>query len=105
MDDRGHIEQHVTWHAGTKTLGPKHGSYSTADGLRAGFAEMRQAVELVAARTADDDYPTAKLPPITDSVGPRRRPPAGVRELRGAELLRALADELDSDDDVNGDDL
>lgn len=41
--------------------------------------------------------PTVRLPPITETV--RRRPPVptNVRELRGAELLRALADELDRD--------
>jgi hypothetical protein len=46
----------------------------------------------------DDDAPTAKLPPITETV--RRRPPVPhVRELKGAELLRALAAELEDLDD------
>lgn len=99
MDDDAHIEQHVTWHEGTKTLGPKHGSYATAAGLRAGFREMRQAVALVAA----DDAPTAKLPPIGATI--RRRPPvpATARELKGAELLRALADAIDDDEDLADD--
>lgn len=94
LDDHGHIEQHVTWHAGTKTLGSKHGSYGTADGLRAGFTEMRRAVDLVAAHV--DDRPTQKLPPIGETV--RRRPPVpDVRELKGAELLHALGDALARD--------
>jgi hypothetical protein len=48
-------------------------------------------------RPDEDDAPTAKLPPIGETV--RRRPPVppAVRELRGPELLRALADELDRD--------
>jgi hypothetical protein len=46
-----------------------------------------------AGRLDDDDRPTAKLPPIRETV--LRRPPAAVRELKGPELLRALADELD----------
>lgn len=41
-DDQGHIEQHITWHEGTRTLGPKRGEYGTAEGLRAGFREMRR---------------------------------------------------------------
>jgi hypothetical protein len=42
---------------------------------------------------AGDGPPTVRLPPITDTV--RRRPPVpDVRELRGPELLDALADEL-----------
>jgi hypothetical protein len=104
-DDDGHTEQHATWHANTKTLGSKHGSYGTVGGLLAGFREMRRAVELVAA--AKDDRPTEKLPPIGETV--RRRPPVppSVRELKGPELLRALADELDRDglslDDLDDD--
>jgi hypothetical protein len=44
-----------------------------------------------------DDAPTTRLPPIGETV--RRRPPVppAVRELKGPELLRALADELDRD--------
>jgi hypothetical protein len=53
-------------------------------------------------RRAPDE--TLRLPPIGDTV--RRRPPVpGVRDLKGAELLRALADELEADADVDGDDL
>jgi hypothetical protein len=48
-DDQGHIEQHVTWHESTRTLGPKRGDYGTALGLRAGFVVMRQAVALAEA--------------------------------------------------------
>ena len=45
---------------------------------------------------ADDDAPTERIPPIRDTV--RRRPPVpDVRELRGAELLHALAEQLDRD--------
>lgn len=55
----------------------------------------------VAAPALDE---TLRLPPIGDTV--RRRPPApGVRELKGAELLRALADELDADDELDGEEL
>lgn len=93
-DNTGHIEQHVTWHEGTKTLGPKHGSYATAAGLRDGFREMRAAVELVTRQA--DDTPTTRLPPIRETVGVRRRPPVPVvRDLNDrAELLRAMATEL-----------
>jgi hypothetical protein len=95
MDDAGHIEQHVTWHEQTRTLGPKTGGYRYGWQLRDGFAEMRRAVALVA--TGGDDAPTQKFPPISETT--RRRPPAPeVRELRGSELLRALADELDRED-------
>jgi len=47
---------------------------------------------------------TVRLPPITESLGPRRRPPAPlVRELRErTELLRALVDELAAYDDSDG---
>lgn len=45
-----------------------------------------------------DDAPTAKLPPVGQTV--RRRPPVpNVRELRGRELLLALAEELRDDED------
>jgi hypothetical protein len=48
----------------------------------------------------DDPAETMRLPPIGETV--RRRPPvpppAVVRELKGAELLRALATELDRED-------
>lgn len=43
---------------------------------------------------AHDDAPTVRLPPIGATVR-RRPPPPSVRELKGAELLRALAEELD----------
>jgi len=43
-----------------------------------------------------DDFPTAKLPPIRETV--LRRPPAPVvRQLERAELLRALAAEIERD--------
>jgi hypothetical protein len=46
-----------------------------------------------------DDAPTAKLPPITDTI--RRRPPVpDVRELKGAELLEALAAAIRADEDL-----
>lgn len=44
----------------------------------------------------DDDAPTAKFPPISETVL-RRPPPVPVRELRGPELLRALAEEIERD--------
>lgn len=49
-DQEWHIEQHVTWHEGTKTLGPKRGDFGTAEGLRGGFAAIRRAVTLVQER-------------------------------------------------------
>ncbi len=55
----------------------------------------------------DDDGPaTMRLPPVRDRVGILRRPPAPeVRELRGADLLRALAEQLANEDDEDqGDD-
>lgn len=45
-DDKDHIEQHITWHESTRTLGPKRGAYGTLEGARAGFAEMRRFVAL-----------------------------------------------------------
>jgi hypothetical protein len=54
--------------------------------------------------TKGDEGPaTVRLPPIGETV--RRRPPVPpVQELRGSELLRALADELDRDD-LGGEEL
>lgn len=52
------------------------------------------------ARATDVDHaPTVKFPPIRETVL-RRPPPPTVRELKGAELLRALADEMEQDDDL-----
>ena len=47
-----------------------------------------------------DEFPTISLPPIRESLGPRRRPPAPVvAELsERLELLRALVDELRDDE-------
>jgi hypothetical protein len=46
---------------------------------------------------------TRPFPPIGQTI--RRRPPVpGIRELRGSELLRVLADELDRDG-LGGEDL
>jgi hypothetical protein len=88
------VDDHVDWHSATQTL----------DGwtIPGALYALRQDAGDV------DEHPataqTMRLPPIGDTV--RRRPPVpGVRELKGAELLRALADELDADDDVDGDDL
>lgn len=101
LDDPAHIGQHTSWHEQTKTLGHRRGAYATAEHLLAGFREMRDLARLVA---GDDDHQTQRLPPIRETV--LRRPPVPeVRELRGPDLLRALADELDGDPDVDGDDL
>lgn len=89
MDDLVHIAHHVTWHEQTNTLGPKTGGYRYSWQLREGFDAMRKAVV-----TVTDDAPTQKFPPITETVL-RRPPPVPVRELRGPDLLRALAAELD----------
>lgn len=45
VDDTVHVEHHVTWHEGTKTLGPRRGGYGTAAALCAGFARMRAAAD------------------------------------------------------------
>lgn len=58
----------------------------------------------LAALPAVDEASTQKLPPIRETVL-RRPPPPQVRELKGAELLLALAAELkrDTDPSVTGD--
>lgn len=56
----------------------------------------------IAFRWPADDAPTAKLPPVRERILP---PLPGVRELKGAELLRALADAMDEDPDVDGESL
>jgi hypothetical protein len=59
-------------------------------GAHGGMAWVRWA------ETYSDDAPTLKLPPVRESVGPRRRPPEPiVRELRErTEFLAALVEEL-----------
>lgn len=52
----------------------------------------------------DDESPTERMAPIRETVL-RRPPPPEVRELKGAELLRALADAIADDPDVDGEDL
>ncbi len=85
-------ELHAEWHYATRTL-----NGWSVDGL---VSQVREQVGLAMLAAAGDDAPTAKLPPITDTV--RRRPPvpppAVVRELRGADLLRALAQQLEHED-------
>lgn len=80
---------HVDWHAKTDTLNGWTGE--------AAVRVIRDNAAAVAALAVDeDDAPTLQLPPIGETV--RRRPPVpNVRELKGPELLRALADELDRD--------
>jgi hypothetical protein len=55
-----------------------------------------------------DEAPTERLPPIRESIGPRRRPPELVaRDLTAAdraELLRLMAAELEKDDQADEDD-
>jgi hypothetical protein len=81
---------HASWHDDRDDLG----TYWTVHALEAGI-EARAA--------ASDDAPTAKLPPIGATI--RRRPPVpDVRELKGAELLRALADAIANDPDLDEDD-
>lgn len=51
----------------------------------------------------EDNAPTLRIPPVRDSIGARRRPPAPVvaELLEHAELTRALLEELsryDEDD-------
>lgn len=60
-------------------------------GRRDAFDEVLAALD-----PGDDHTPTQRLPPITDTIGPRRRPPAPVvQELsERVELLRALVQEL-----------
>jgi hypothetical protein len=51
----------------------------------------------------DDEAPTMRLPPVRDSIGPRRQPPA-FRSLPpgSAELLHLIADALAADEDQDG---
>jgi hypothetical protein len=69
-----------------------------SDGL---FLSHGQVAELLTALDAladvgDAGAPTQKLPPVRESLGPRRRPPVPiVQELRErTELLAALVEEL-----------
>lgn len=60
------------------------------------------AVEMLEALAAADE--TRPMQPIRETV--RRRPPAvGIEELKGAALLRALADELERDPELDGEQL
>jgi hypothetical protein len=55
------------------------------------------SADVLPAAPAGDE--TRPMQPIRETV--RRRPPAvGIEELKGAALLRALADELDRDPDI-----
>lgn len=49
---------------------------------------------------ADDEAPTQKIPPVRDSIGARRQPPA-LRTIPpgSAELLHLIADALATDED------
>jgi hypothetical protein len=78
----GDVAEHSRWH--------REQSEILVRLLRASDAARH-----LTAAAADDDRPTAKLPPIRETV--LRRPPAAVRELKGPELLRALADAMDAD--------
>lgn len=51
-----------------------------------------------------DEAPTQKLPPVRDSIGARRQPPA-LRALPpgSAELLHLIADALKADEDLADD--
>lgn len=71
-----HTQDHLDWHIATGTM---HG-WSLAGAL---YAIQQDAA----------DPPTEKLPPIRETVL-RRPPPPTVRELRGSELLSALAEEI-----------
>jgi hypothetical protein len=94
-------ESHIRWHLYNGSLGDWEPDLATAEVIR----RQRAVVVDVA-----DEAPTTRLPPIGETV--RRRPPVppAVRELKGPELLRALADELDRDGlsiadlDTEGDD-
>lgn len=80
--------QHIKWHDETRTnLGPA----------------AAEALHYASHAADDDDAPTVQFPPIRETVL-RRPPPPAVRELRGAELLMALAEEL-AKADRDGDDL
>lgn len=70
-----------------------------------GIADAYDAADAAIAALPDvEDASTQKLPPIRETVL-RRPPPPQVRELSGAELLRALAAEIEKDLDpsVTGD--
>lgn len=88
----GATNTHVEWHAHTRTL-----DGWTTDAAARSIKDNAAAV----AALATDDTPTAKLPPYRETV--LRRPPAAeVRELKGRELLLALAAELADDQDADG---
>jgi hypothetical protein len=74
------------------------------EGDHAGRAYWRDGfgVGVLPPAAGADDFPTAKLPPIRDTVL-RRPPPPAVRELTGRELLLALAEELRGDLDDEDD--
>lgn len=78
-----------------------------ADGI--GIADAYEATDAALARLYDltwqDDAPTAKLPPITDTVRRRPPPPRALSEMKGAELLHAILDAIEADPDTAGEDL
>lgn len=89
---------HAGWHADTENL---EAQGRTRLDLYGAILDSGAALTDPARFALDE---TLRLPPITDTV--RRRPPVpAVRDLAGAELLRALADAIDADDDLDGEEL
>lgn len=89
LDDEAHVTRHAVWHDEARPWSADQ--QPTWQALVRRFHEVRDF-----ARLADDDAPTTRLPPITDTVGLRRRPPPPtVRALNDrAELIRAMSEEL-----------
>ena len=86
--DPADVDRHLKWHASTTTLDGWTVAGATF-ALQSGW---------------EDDAPTAKLPPVRETVL-RRPPPPEVRDLKGAELLRALADAIADDPELDGETL
>lgn len=84
---------HLYWHEQTGTLG----RFSSREPAAAALDRDRTWHHLY---PPADDAATTRMPPVGATV--RRRPPvpppAVVHELQGADLLRAIAEELDRQD-------
>jgi hypothetical protein len=96
---RDAVRRHVSWHTETGTL------LRWSPSAAADTAEARAEIRATFAQLAgdDDEAPTQKFPALGGPTVFRRPPPPPVRELRGPELLRALAEELASYDEDQDD--
>lgn len=92
---RDAVRRHVSWHIETDTLLRWRPSEAVDQ------AEARADIRATFAQLAgdQDEAPTQKFPALGGPTVFRRPPPPPVRELRGPELLRAIAEELAAYDD------